>query len=471
MKIKSFLLIVCLVVVLCESLYAEQIRIVTGSSNLREVFTESDCVYAIQGVVNLTGKTIQIPPKSLLDFRSGAITNGVLEGNETRLKGLHDRCIGFRSKGTWIVDKIDDSFFDQDLLNDNQIITAINAYQRDDIENRIILHKGKYECSIKKEGGSLLRLSSNTYLTLRTTIFISGNNFRSYNVILIKDKENVTVSGGVLIGDVGKHQYIEGTDSQWGHGILISNSRHVTIKNVTAMNCMGDGFTITGGVGSSIGDMSQASRDITIKNVVAKYNRRQGLSIIYGEDITVKNSTFSDTGTIEAHSPSAGIDIEPNIVSPYFQSVAKVRITGCRFERNVGASVLTNHYVSSEGKKSIASVYFKKCVCDGRIELHSAGVQFERTSMSSLILSAEKDPIENIEFSNCRITENGISLYSSDKKKNAGTGIRNIRFNKCRISSPVESLARNQGSPVFRTGNTQNIEGIVLTRCEIETTK
>lgn len=439
--------------------------IIVNMSNVLTSFTEPDCIYAIVGIVNLKGKTVQIPSNCMLDFRKGSITNGILTGNNTQMKSLHKKCIGFSPKGTWVVPKIDDVYFDAGVLTDDQIITAVNTMQSDSIANRIVLRKTQYNCSIKKNDGCLLRLSSNTKLKLKTSIIIEGNKHNSYNIIRIKGKENVEITGGVLIGDVGNHEYVEGTSSQWGHGVYICNSKHVKVEKLTVMRCIGDGFTITGGSASHYGDMSQASRDVEINNVTARFNRRQGISIIYAENVSVTNSVFSDTGTIEYHSPSSGIDIEPNL-DPYFQTARNITVKNCKFERNVGASILSNHYKSHEDNKSVASVMFYRCYCDGRVELHTGGISFNNTRMSSLDLYAEKDPLEDMLFTGCRITNNGINLRCT-KKKNEETWINNIVFDNCRIATSQAVLDDNDGNPVIRSGYTDNINRIELKHCKV----
>lgn len=444
-----------------------QKRIIVNSSNVFTSFTDSDCIYVITGEVDLKGKTVQIPSGSVLDFRKGSIINGEIIGNNTQLKALHRKCIGFRIDGTWVVTKIDDTYFETNILNDDQIITAVNALQNDRVENHIVLRKEQYYCSINKSGGFLLNLSSNTKLKLKTTISIAGNNYTSYNIIRIKDKENVEVIGGVLIGDVGKHEYVEGNTSQWGHGLYICHSKHVRVEKVTAMKCIGDGFTITGGEAAHYGDMNQGSCDVIINNVRARYNRRQGISIIYADEVTVKNSVFSDTGAMEFQSPSAGIDIEPNL-APFYQTTRNIKIINCRFERNVGRSILANHYVNYEGTKSISSVLIDNCYCDGKVELYVGGITVSNSRFLSLEVHAEKDPIEGLSFSKCMIGENGITLHCVNKNRGDETAIEGIVFNKCTITIPESTLERNDGSPVFLQGVKENINGVVLSRCKIK---
>lgn len=265
---------------------------------------------------------------------------------------------------------------------------------------------------------------------------------------------------------MGLHEYVDGSTSQWGHGVLIQNSRNVRIERANVMKCIGDGFTITGGSGQHTGDMSQASRDIILNHVKAQFNRRQGLSIIHAENVVVKNSVFSDTGTIEFQSPSAGIDIEPNL-EPHNQTTRNIKIVNCKCERNAGRSILSNHYVNFEGIKSVSSVLIDGCFCDGKIELYTGGIQIKNTGFASLEVYAEKDPIEGLSFPRCSIGEKGISLHCRNRKNGEATGIDGISFHRCRIVLPDNMPEGSEGSPAMLGGNTENIRGVVFNRCKI----
>lgn len=440
--------------------------IIVDNYNAQSLIKENNCVYVIYGRIDLGGNTIAVPSNCVLDFQNGSIINGSVLGRDTQMNGLHKKSIGFNAEGSWLVPKIEDSYFDVEYLTDDQVLSNVNVMQSDKITNKIILKKESYTCSIKRNGGYILNLTGHTKLKLNSTIAITGNSFTNYNIIRVFNKEKVKIVGGILVGDVGKHKYVEGSSSQWGHGLLIYNSKHVRVERMAAMNCIGDGFTITGGDGSHYGDMSLASSDILLNNVVAKNNRRQGLSIIHAENVTIKNSTFSDTGAIESHSPSAGIDIEPNL-APNYQTVQNIKITNCTFERNVGRSILANHYEGYEGIKSVSSIRIDRCHCDGRIELYTGGIEINNTSFKSLEVYAEKDPINGLSFNRCVIGENGILLHCLNKTTGGETGIYDIQFNRCTFSLAEAMLDNNEGSPAVLGGKKENIKGLTFNKCKI----
>lgn len=117
-----------------------------------------------------------------------------------------------------------------------------------------------------------------------------------YYVLLAKDVHDVRIVGGTVVGDRTIHQ---GTSGEWGHGIGVISSRRVAIQGTRSREAWGDGFYI-GGKGTA---------RVTLCRVVAKENRRQGVSITYGRDVVIRGSVFRDTHGTE---PEMGIDVEPN---------------------------------------------------------------------------------------------------------------------------------------------------------------
>jgi len=119
--------------------------------------------------------------------------------------------------------------------------------------------------------------------------------------VLIQDKTQVEIAGGKIVGYRNKGPVPGGTTAEWGHCIACYGSSHVTIRDITLREAMGDGISLGGhaGVGCT---------DIVIDNIIATQNRRQGLSIVWATGVVVTDSEFSYTnGT----SPECGIDIEP----------------------------------------------------------------------------------------------------------------------------------------------------------------
>lgn len=151
------------------------------------------------------------------------------------------------------------------------------------------------DVSLKPRSHTKIYMSSDTVLK---TITNSSTHYELFDII---DKEDITISGGTLVGDRNTHQ---GTEGEWGHGINMRGAKDITIQNLKSQDFWGDGIYL--GISVATGN---TNRNIKLKNVHADNNRRQGLSVVtvdglYGEDVTLSNTN----GTL----PQAGVDFEPN---------------------------------------------------------------------------------------------------------------------------------------------------------------
>jgi parallel beta-helix repeat protein len=124
---------------------------------------------------------------------------------------------------------------------------------------------------------------------------------RAY-VLLADGVTDVEIAGGQIFGERDAHL---GQTGEWGHGLMIRGSSHVSVRDLAISRCWGDGISI----GASGKGEGLPSSDILIANVVCRGNRRQGLTIGRSRRVRVVDSEFSDThGT----KPEYGIDIEPD---------------------------------------------------------------------------------------------------------------------------------------------------------------
>jgi parallel beta-helix repeat protein len=140
----------------------------------------------------------------------------------------------------------------------------------------------------------------------------------TYYMVVVSAVSNVNVIGGTLVGDRTTHN---GTTGEWGMGLCVNAATNVVIQGVTARDCWGDGFYLSG-----------ANAGVTLCAVVADHNRRQGLSVVQGDGIVVRGSTFKNTiGT----APEFGVDIEPNPG----ETVTNFLLTGCTFTGNHGGGI------------------------------------------------------------------------------------------------------------------------------------
>ncbi|WP_406844505.1 right-handed parallel beta-helix repeat-containing protein [Flavobacterium soyae] len=148
------------------------------------------------------------------------------------------------------------------------------------------------------EKGLSLKSNSNIYFDSKSKLIIASNSLPKYQILDVRNLENVVIYNPRLVGDKMKHK---GVDGEWGMGINILSSKNITIYNPEISNCWGDGIYI--------GVLSRDPENIVIKGGLLDNNRRNGISIISGKNINVSNIVVSNTnGTL----PMAGIDVEPN---------------------------------------------------------------------------------------------------------------------------------------------------------------
>jgi len=147
-----------------------------------------------------------------------------------------------------------------------------------------------------------------------------------YKVVRIAGSGSAVV-GGIIYGDrvarnLPTFEDGVGTDFENGQGIAINGSGGGTgniVLGVTSRDNACDGIYMYNGVNG-----------VTIQDCTFDNNRRQGISIVYGTNVLIKNSAFTNTN---GQDPAFGIDLEP---SGSGQVVSYVQVLGCSFTANQG---------------------------------------------------------------------------------------------------------------------------------------
>ena len=297
----------------------------------QNMLINKNTTYIIKWQYDLQGSTITLPEGSVLKFKNeGRLTNGTLIGNNSSLDISSNsvRFCNITIEGTWCVPVINSSLFmfGKDAEQNTKNFRSMCMLTSD--ENGGIIHVagGEYLIRLDAKNESCFCLNSRTELIIDGDIILEGNDLELYQIVQIKNKENVKVHGlGTLVGDVETHS---GSSGEWGMGIAILDSDNIELRDLTIKNCWGDCIYI-GQVGY---EKSSYSKNVFIDNVICQSARRQGMSIISGKDIYVINSKFIDTGSIKFTAPGAGIDIEPNILGNTV--VDNIIIDNCEFYGN-----------------------------------------------------------------------------------------------------------------------------------------
>lgn len=385
---------------------------ISNVDQLMDVGIQEGREYIVKAIVDLQGEDVNIPAGVTISFvEGGAIVNGTLIGNDTKINSKIDGVLGVRLKGTWNMEKVTDLLFSRDHLSDAEIISNLNMLQSDVVQNEIVITRD-YMVTINRSRGVGLDLKSNTTLILDATLTLTPNDYKSYNIVNVKGKENVFIKGGKIVGDVGHHIYYEECSSEWGMGININESSNITIENMTITLCTGDGIYISGGGEPSVGIYDHASHNIVIRNVICDANRRQGLSVIHVDGLSVHDCSFINTGQFEFTGPGSGIDIEPNVKNGYNMSVRNVVVDNCIITNNKGAAVSTSVTYEVDGKYNFENLLFTNCETDGRLKAQSTDLTIRNCSFSEVRCSGVYAPT-HITLEDCSISGGyGMVLYA-----------------------------------------------------------
>jgi hypothetical protein len=111
---------------------------------------------------------------------------------------------------------------------------------------------------------------------------------------------------------MNKNEFSDTNPNAYSHIIGIDGADNYTISGLTLTGAGGDGIIIDGAnYGQPIPSptlLNYSDRGV-IDNVTATNNRRNGLSVISAQNLTVTNSRFNNSSGTQ---PSAGIDFEPD---------------------------------------------------------------------------------------------------------------------------------------------------------------
>ncbi len=179
----------------------------------------------------------------------------------------------------------------------------------------VVIPSGTYGIDAIKS----IQIKSNVTLQMTPTTILGviPNAAAHYEVLHIGGVSNVNINSGMLWGDRLTHQ---GTSGEHGFGIAILGANNVTVTGTVSNNMWGDGFYI--GNGPTFGSSLRIrSTNIKLVDVSADNNRRQGISLISGQNIMILRPKLTNTN---GKSPSAGLDVEPISKSDILQNISIV---------------------------------------------------------------------------------------------------------------------------------------------------
>lgn len=234
-----------------------------------------------------------------------------------------------------------------------------------------------------------------------------------YQMINLRGCTDFEITGGIWYGDRDVHDYAgEGTE-EWGHCFAVYGAKRGNIVGVHVSNFPGDGLSV--GRNDTV-----RSDDIYIANSVFTRNRRQGISIVTGDNIFVYDCECSFTGDerpgeANGTEPMCGIDVEPEAAAG---SIKNIQIIGCRlignkrygllFERrsddNGGADIFDSIVTDNE----IAYNYSNGCELKGPTRTQFARNLVHDNSASGIVLNGDKQSFLDLNQFGRNYYRNGV---------------------------------------------------------------
>lgn len=283
-------------------------------------------------------------------------------------------------------------------------------------------------------------------------IKVAPNSSWGYSAFYIGRKENVTITGGQIIGERDEHTYRSAplrSTHEWGFGICIEGSSNILVENVNISNFTGDGIIISP-LGLRTNNDYETSEHVTIRRCGIRQSRRNNISITGCNTVTVEECIIEDAGTGNGTAPKFGIDIEGYGEGGIdYEEALHITIRNNLFNGNVASSITNfNGYgVLIEGNQAdntISYGYGAQTVITGNV--------LYRTNGGSRTAIAGQGVSQGQESSNAIISNNLITGFS--------TGI-DVRGKSVLVSHNKINQFDNTGISVYQATDV-TVEGNVI---------
>lgn len=300
---------------------------------------------------------------------------------------------------------------------------------------RIVLSNQGEETTVWTASQVSLTDNIELYIKANTTLQAQSGAFTNErkSFVNVIDKENIAIIGENSETSkiaMNKEEYQSG---EWRHAINIVGGKNIDIKTITIEKSGGDGINIAGKDALTAALVQTKNENILIENVICDKNARNGISVISGDNITIKNSVLKNTGIenpqdetgnvlLASGGPWAGIDVEPED----YAALGDVIITGCEFDSNrrVGLEFNYSGLLNSEDGTNIT-------VSDCRIADSPSGIiATGRDGVRSGFINISDSVIANT-------TSNGIWVKKWSKDLTA------LRFTNSALTDPVPASEKS----------------------------
>jgi hypothetical protein len=219
---------------------------------------------------------------------------------------------------------------------------------------------------------------------------------------------------------------------------LVDNHSSETIDNVYSHHHGQDGAMLDGDAGRSA--RSRFTR------FIARYNGRQGVSLVGGRGYDFEDCEFSHTGrSAIASAPGAGVDIEAETAKP----IRDLTFNRCKFVDNVGVGMLADSGDSDGGRFTDCSFVGTTNWSAWPLKPH---FRFSGCTFVGAVVHPfpdKQDPNRATQFLDCRFTDDP-ALSPTGKVYEGGTKpgepiinmavSDNVLFDRCRFDVRVAAL-------------------------------
>lgn len=355
------------------------------------MLNQSNTIYEIRYDFDLGGETVEMQEGCTLKFNGGSLGNGTIIGNKTSIDA---KCPIFTQniiiRGNWKLNEISTSLF-KDI--DNNTVHNMSFLASGDHAKTVIIEGDNIECNVVSD--YLFKVGSNTHIYIKGTISYGNQASDAHDMFAIESASNVIIEGGHLKGNI---EY--SNDGETSNGISVWDSMNVLLKNISVEKFTRDGIYILSNV--------DAKATITLDGIVSLYNQRQAISITGCNNVILRNSKFSYTGTIKKGSLGRGLDIEPNVS---YRQIGDIIIYNCEFLGNQDIALGCANYNNIEFGK----FYIENSVLDGIGLGKFKSAELNNISIKKKYYNNEYNPESVISFADVQnvIMRNVISEQSA----------------------------------------------------------
>ena len=245
------------------------------------------------------------------------------------------------------------------------------------------------ECGIRPRNNQVIELSTNAILKTK------DNRTGCYNIINIIGVDNVKIRGGKVQGVKTEPTRVEPAYGvAFGYGVNIVAANNILIENMEIYDNWGDSILIGHNNGVN-------SNNIRIEKCILHDSRRQGISIIGAENVTIRDcEIYNISGTM----PQSGIDIEPAI-----GTIKNIVIDACHIHDCANQSIII-----STDRNDAQTIKVGSCKLDNVQILGRLGrdVIFNNNTISRVVLSLGHVIITNSEIGAVLSTAGNGSFYN-----------------------------------------------------------